>query len=1804
MRTPLDGRKESLVLSDKAIIATDCSKYHRDRADPTSIRGSVLKTSPSWKALEIVDATNNSAIDSSKDILKSNEGEKVGRHSWTDHKPYSVASITTVTNASNASPHSKRSGRPSPENWRGSGGTMTSMSSPSKSVADEKTIIRAAERNASLGASGSSFTPNTYKDRKHRCPTKTTTNFATRASPGKQFTKSCDPWADNSTPWFGQTNSAAKTNTQKQTASDIGWCDIAPNVRHTEHPFIGDGDTWNINSNNEVWSHVLLKPNSGNSFPTSMAATMPETVTAVATTSFGLGSPEQPIFIFQEGDNEESFSSQNETFMANAPGSDDILECREQDLLHRARCKLEELQEQSRDRDILTRRTSLESNTAAEMRPSTTKKVLRLLGAANNGQAPNIIADAPGTRRTSIHKRTSIVTSISSGQLDVTPIRGKSTRKENGGNRDDISIDDSCNDFPSPRHAFVFDGVSPNGTADISNTNISMVFSDEFSDPFTPITNTNTEEFGCIEQDPKLNHEHGGKFTGRDNLRGKAVVVMPKESTQVERRPNTKFQIGTQSTKRREGEKRSGLTQTEQKAGAPCEVESRKQAKVIQTKAKKTKSSLASKGTHFSPLRYHDPGSDAFISLTASRPSATGLKQASQRRSVGVASKLIVRSSMSAKTSLLKPVVSLQSTATRAKPPRLTATAKVPPPPPPLDPPAIRGTSHIRSHTLAGSKLEPRTSVRISALSGTSPSRIAWKQKDVSDDIEVKASTKDGKPLRTQKVRKLVTSVGSDVERLRCILERSRLNQQSKSVRYVEPLESAFAVYDENKIIDPMQRAGLRLLSAAVVPIQSMIRRHLAIRRALILMWSGIVVQSLARRWLVLAYLKEQRHAATSIQGVFRVYIIRKQILLQHCSAMEIQRIVRGFLGTLSVYESIYQITVVQSVVRRRQAVIRATDRMVFVIQLQSIVRRFLRQKQLDKINEAALVVQKTWRAFSCRFSYQLELLDIIQVQSFWRRRQAKLKAGYLRCIKQHRAATMIQSHWRSFDCTMNFLQYLADILIVQDALRRWLVRKEQRKKTAIRVMKAARKIQKCWRGFVCYADFMFTISDIVIVQTVVRKRIAQRVFQQRRQGQINISTLTIQRYWRRFAVKTKFKIRLLEDQAATSIQSSWRRFWFQSIFIISLDSVIRIQSTFRTLAATKAFKHEIGSVLLIQVKYRAFVAKRIVRNAKAVIFLLQHAQGFRHEEESSANAIQRVLRGSQTRNAVKLYQSIRKVQAAWRCASIRSKYTAYISARKIQAIWRCKQAFGAYKVYYSALNLQKFWRRCLTRARLRRCRAADTIQRCWRDGQHRKVTREICRAIRLYGAAVNLQRIWRGLSSLKAHQTYRAATKVQKTWRGYSMYRVYNEFRAAQTIQGAFHSFTVRQKYVTYQSSIKIQTVYRQRRDRRRLLDLRALRLAAPFIGATELQKIWRGYVTREVNGHKYTRWVETLKIHNIAAEEIQRVWRGYLAKSRFRHAVGSVIQVQAFARCYLSSQHFVNTVDSLIVIQSLYRGCRARSECKQRRVIQLLVRSAQACSAEKNNAIAFDRNCRLQTKDDDEFVAEEHQRVKAAQTIQRFFLMVKAEVDRMVCRKRRRRKARRKYYLSKKIGEDLDNDILEKVWSTTINESALANEVAHRVRGYAGEECRKAKDRAIAGLSSVRPKNQFDLNRRGRDCQDALQRIYFSDAISKRDHRTNRALAAQCHTSAVRSLTCTVGCSSQPKFQDKISLFAAWPVNHRLPKSRMTLSSRDIDDDLNLETAFIDAEIQSAKARNEERCFRRSKRSNSYRSPVNELR
>jgi hypothetical protein len=138
-----------------------------------------------------------------------------------------------------------------------------------------------------------------------------------------------------------------------------------------------------------------------------------------------------------------------------------------------------------------------------------------------------------------------------------------------------------------------------------------------------------------------------------------------------------------------------------------------------------------------------------------------------------------------------------------------------------------------------------------------------------------------------------------------------------------------------------MQRAGLRLLSGAVIPIQTEARRYLALRTALMRMWAIVLIQTFARRWLTYPAFQPKNHAALVLQRVFRGDCDRDRILLEHCCAIEIQRRVRGLLATLDVYDFIYKITILQSVIRGRQAISYATDRMVFIIKSQSLVRRY-----------------------------------------------------------------------------------------------------------------------------------------------------------------------------------------------------------------------------------------------------------------------------------------------------------------------------------------------------------------------------------------------------------------------------------------------------------------------------------------------------------------------------------------------------------------------------------------------------------------------------------------------------------------------------------------------------------------------------------------------------------------------------------------------------------------------------------------------------------------------------------------------
>ena len=285
--------------------------------------------------------------------------------------------------------------------------------------------------------------------------------------------------------------------------------------------------------------------------------------------------------------------------------------------------------------------------------------------------------------------------------------------------------------------------------------------------------------------------------------------------------------------------------------------------------------------------------------------------------------------------------------------------------------------------------------------------------------------------------------------------------------------------------MDPIQRAGYRLLSKAAVPIQSAMRRYLAEREAVDRMWALIELQSYFRRWRAEAFVQAHIWSATKIQATFRSWKARDLMEEANYCATEIQRIVRGHLAAIGVYDDIYRIMLVQAHVRGIIARQNAVDRMEKVLVLQGAARGFLTRFDICCQHGAATAIQARYRSYSAQLQFQFDIVDVIIVQSVVRRWGARNKFGFLLAVVR-----------------------------VQRAFRQWRSRSMRRE----RDQAAATKIQKSWRGFVSYMNYIFTIGDILMVQCIARKWLARRkVRTMSTEKRVNRGALVIQRNWRRY---------------------------------------------------------------------------------------------------------------------------------------------------------------------------------------------------------------------------------------------------------------------------------------------------------------------------------------------------------------------------------------------------------------------------------------------------------------------------------------------------------------------------------------------------------------------------------------------------------------------------------------------------------------------------------------------------------------
>jgi hypothetical protein len=139
----------------------------------------------------------------------------------------------------------------------------------------------------------------------------------------------------------------------------------------------------------------------------------------------------------------------------------------------------------------------------------------------------------------------------------------------------------------------------------------------------------------------------------------------------------------------------------------------------------------------------------------------------------------------------------------------------------------------------------------------------------------------------------------------------------------------------------------------------------------------------------------------------------------------------------------------------------------------------------------------------------------------------------------------------------MNYLHFLADVLITQilawywSAKRRCVVLRNSHAltiQTAVRAMQARKRlkrvhaaitIQTAWRGFICCADYMFVISDVILMQSVARRWLQRKEY-----------------------------ARLLHEhksKAATVVQTSWRRDMHSTDYLITISDFVQTQSVVRS---------------------------------------------------------------------------------------------------------------------------------------------------------------------------------------------------------------------------------------------------------------------------------------------------------------------------------------------------------------------------------------------------------------------------------------------------------------------------------------------------------------------------------------------------------------------------------------------------------------------------------------------------------------
>jgi myosin heavy subunit len=810
-----------------------------------------------------------------------------------------------------------------------------------------------------------------------------------------------------------------------------------------------------------------------------------------------------------------------------------------------------------------------------------------------------------------------------------------------------------------------------------------------------------------------------------------------------------------------------------------------------------------------------------------------------------------------------------------------------------------------------------------------------------------------------------------------------------------------------------LQYLERRLAAAERKRRERMIRSATAVQTAWRGYWSYhcdrrdiIIVQSHVRHQ-VACYVTEQKRRERTVQ-----------------SATAIQTAWRGYYAFSRYQGDRRDVTMVQSIVRRQAA------------------RHLTEQKRRERIVRSATAIQTVWRGYFANSSYLCDLHDIMMVQSLARRQAARTTAEQKRLERIVTSATAIQTSWRGHNAYLGYQCYLRDIITVQNLVRRKGARSVAAQRRGERMIQSATSLQTAWRGYSTFSRYQCDLRNITLVQRLVRRQVARKVAEQKQWEQMIQSATAIQAMWIGYNACSRYRCNLRDVimvqslvrrkgagnvveqkrrermiQSATAIQTTWRGYYTCSRYRYDLNDITIAQSLVRRLAARNvaeqkrrdrnfqsataietvwrgyhtycSYQCDRRDIIMVQSLMRRQAArivaehmrrKRMVRYADILcrdIIVLQYlehrlvaAEQKRHERKiRSATTIQTSWRGYYTRSryqsdlrSIIFVQCLARRRAASHVTEQKRCERMVQSATRVQTAWRGYYTCSSYQYHLRDIILVQSLVRRQSATHVteqKRCErmvhSATAAQNAWRG--HNAYSRYQCelRNITLVQSLVRRQSARTIAGQKRREQMVESATAIQTSWRGYhansSYQRVLRDliilqshvrFQAARTIAEQKRRERMVESATTFQTAWRryyANSSYQWNVRNIIILQSHVRRQAArtvaeqKVLSATAIQTAWRGYYTHS----SYQRFLSTI----IIVQNLYVVARNVAQQKRRERMAKSATAVQTAWRGYKACLSYQCDLHGIIILQSFVRRLAARSVAEQK-LRELLFHSA----------------------------------------------------------------------------------------------------------------------------------------------------------------------------------------------------------------------------------------------------------------------